>query len=159
MAMQMHGEVDLPATREVVWANLNDPAVLKACIPGCEELDIVSETEFVAVATNKIGPIKARFKGRVHLSEMDPPAGYRLAGEGEGGIAGFAKMSAGVTLREGETGTLLSYDVDAQFGGRMAQLGSRLVQSAAKKLADDFFNRFATVIKGGGIEALVNEKA
>ncbi|WP_129782467.1 CoxG family protein [Peristeroidobacter soli] len=154
MAMQMSGEVALPATRETVWEKLNDPEVLKACIPGCEELDVVSETEFVAVATNKIGPIKARFKGRVHLSDMNPPFGYRLAGEGEGGIAGFARMSANVKLDEAETGTVLCYDVDAQFGGRMAQLGSRLVQSAAKKLADDFFNRFAAVIRDGGIEVV-----
>ena len=149
MAMVMTGDVSLPAIREVVWAKLNDPAVLKACIPGCEELDLVSENEFVAVATNKVGPIKARFKGRVRLSEINAPEGYRISGEGEGGLAGFAKGGASVKLTEHEGGTLLSYNVEAQIGGKIAQLGQRLINSTAKKLADEFFTRFVAVVTAG----------
>ena len=148
MAMTMTGQVDLPAPRETVWAKLNDPAVLKACIPGCEELTAVSETEFVAVATNKVGPIKASFKGRVRLSDIQPLTGYRISGEGDGGIAGFAKGGATVKLADKEGGTMLSYEVEAQVGGKIAQLGQRLINSTAKKLADDFFNRFAAAVQG-----------
>ena len=100
MAMTMTGEVQLPASREAVWAKLNDPDVLKQCIPGCEELNKSSDTEFQAVATIKIGPVKAKFKGRVHLSDMDPPNGYKISGEGEGGVAGFAKGAAVVKLAD-----------------------------------------------------------
>ena len=139
MAMTMTGEVQLPARREVVYAKLNDPEVLKACIPGCEELNKTSDTEFQAVATTKIGPVKARFKGKVHLTDLDPPNGYRISGEGEGGVAGFAKGGATVALSEKDGGTLLTYNVEAQIGGKLAQLGQRLVNGAAKKIADDFF--------------------
>jgi carbon monoxide dehydrogenase subunit G len=148
MAMTMAGQVELPASRETVWAKLNDPAVLKACIPGCEELSAVSATEFVAVATNKVGPIKASFKGRVRLTDIEPLVGYRISGEGDGGLAGFAKGGASVKLSDKEGGTLLSYDVEAQVGGKIAQLGQRLINSTAKKLADDFFNRFAAAVQG-----------
>jgi carbon monoxide dehydrogenase subunit G len=146
MAMTMNGEVQLAAAREVVWTKLNDPEVLKQCIPGCEELNKVSDTEFQAVATIKIGPVKAKFKGRVQLSDMDPPNGYKISGEGEGGVAGFAKGGAVVKLTETDGGTLLSYDVESQIGGKLAQLGQRLVQGTAKKLADDFFSKFATAV-------------
>jgi carbon monoxide dehydrogenase subunit G len=146
MAMTMNGEVQLAAPREVVWAKLNDAEVLKQCIPGCEELNKVSDTEFQAVATIKIGPVKARFKGRVNLSDMDPPNGYKISGEGEGGVAGFAKGGAVVKLTQKDGGTLLSYDVESQIGGKLAQLGQRLVQGTAKKLADDFFNKFAAAV-------------
>jgi uncharacterized protein len=146
MAMTMNGEVQLAAPREVVWAKLNDAEVLKLCIPGCEELNKTSDTEFNAVATIKIGPVKARFKGKVHLSDMDPPNGYKISGEGEGGVAGFAKGGAAVKLTEKDGGTLLSYDVESQIGGKLAQLGQRLVQGTAKKLADDFFKKFATAV-------------
>jgi carbon monoxide dehydrogenase subunit G len=149
MAMTMTGEVDLPAAREVVWAKLNDPEVLKACIPGCEQLDKTSDTEFQAVATNKIGPVKATFKGKVTLSDLDPPNGYKISGQGEGGVAGFAKGGATVTLTPKDQGTLLSYSVEAQIGGKLAQLGQRLINGAAKKLADDFFARFADAVKSG----------
>lgn len=108
MAMTMNGEVQLAAPRETVWAKLNDAEVLKQCIPGCEELTMSSPTEFAAVATIKIGPVKARFKGKVHLTDMDPPNGYRISGEGEGGVAGFAKGAAQVRLAEKDGGTLLS---------------------------------------------------
>ena len=149
MAMTMSAEVQLPASREAVWAKLNDADVLKACIPGCEELAMTSATEFQAVATIKIGPVKARFKGKVHLSDIDPPNGYKISGEGEGGVAGFAKGGALVKLTEKDGGTLLSYDVEAQIGGKLAQLGQRLVQGTAKKLADDFFNKFAAAVTAG----------
>ncbi len=108
MAMTMNGEVQLAAPREVVWAKLNDAEVLKQCIPGCEELNKTSDTGFSAVATIKIGPVKARFKGRVQLSDMDPPNGYKISGEGEGGVAGFAKGGAVVKLTDKDGGTLLT---------------------------------------------------
>jgi uncharacterized protein len=148
MAMVMTGEQQLAAPREKVWAMLNDPAVLKACIPGCESLDVIGENEFLAVASNRIGPVKARFKGKVRLTDLDPPNGYKISGEGDGGVAGFAKGGASVTLANKDGGTLLSYNVEAQIGGKLAQLGQRLVNGAAKKLADDFFVRFAAAVKG-----------
>ena len=148
MAMVMMGEQQLAAPREKVWAMLNDPAVLKACIPGCETLDVIGENEFQAVATNKIGPVKARFKGKVRLTDLDPPNGYKISGEGDGGVAGFAKGGASVNLTDKDGGTLLTYNVEAQIGGKLAQLGQRLVNGAAKKMADDFFVRFAAAVKG-----------
>jgi carbon monoxide dehydrogenase subunit G len=147
MAMTMSGEQQLAAPRDAVWAALNNPEVLKACIPGCESLDVTGENEFQAVATNKIGPVKARFKGKVRLTELDPPNGYKISGEGDGGIAGFAKGGATVTLSDKDGGTLLTYNVEAQIGGKLAQLGQRLVNGAAKKLADDFFAKFAAAVK------------
>ena len=148
MAMTMTGEVQLPATRDVVFAKLNDPEVLKACIPGCETLVMSSPTEFQAVAVTKIGPVKARFKGNVHLTDLDPPNGSKISGEGDGGVAGFAKGGATVTLTEKDGGTLLTYNVEAQIGGKLAQLGQRLVNGAAKKTADDFFKNFAANVGG-----------
>ena len=146
MAMTMSGEVQLSASRDRVWAMLNDPAVLKSCIPGCEQLDLNDNNEFQAVATIKIGPVKARWKGKVRLSDLDPPNGYRISGEGEGGVAGFAKGGATVALSDKDGGTLLTYNVEAQIGGKLAQLGQRLVNSAAKKTADDFFLKFAEAV-------------
>ena len=146
MAMTMKGEVQLSATRDKVWAMLNDAEVLKSCIPGCEQLDMTSETEFQAIASLKIGPVKARWKGKVRLLDLDPPNSYRISGEGEGGVAGFAKGNAKVSLSDKDGGTLLSYDVDAQIGGKLAQLGQRLINSAAKKTADDFFVKFAAAV-------------
>jgi carbon monoxide dehydrogenase subunit G len=146
MAMNMSGEYQLPAPRETVWQKLNDPEVLKACIPGCEQLDVIGENEFQAVATNKIGPVKARFKGKVRLTDLDPPNGYRISGEGDGGVAGFAKGGATVALAPKDGGTLLTYQVEAQIGGKLAQLGQRLINGAAKKLADQFFERFAASV-------------
>ncbi len=147
MAMTMTGEVQLPAAREVVWQKLNDAEVLKACIPGCEELNKTSDTEFQAIAVAKIGPVKAKFKGKVQLTDLDPPNGYRISGEGDGGIAGFAKGGATVALSDKDGGTLLTYNVEAQIGGKLAQLGQRLVNGAAKKLADDFFRNFAATVE------------
>jgi len=148
MAMTMTGEVQLPAPKDVVWAKLNDAEVLKACIPGCEELVKLSDTEMTAVAVTKIGPVKARFKGNVHLTDLDPPNGYKISGEGDGGVAGFAKGGATVKLTDKDGGTLLTYDVEAQIGGKLAQLGQRLVNGAAKKVADDFFANFAKAVGG-----------
>jgi carbon monoxide dehydrogenase subunit G len=143
MAMTMNGEVKIDAPREQVWAKLNDPEVLKACIPGCESLTMLSDHEFEAVAMNKIGPVKARFKGKVTLSDLDPPNGYKISGQGDGGVAGFAKGGAVVALAAADDGgTVLRYDVEAQIGGKLAQLGQRLVNGAAKKLADQFFEKF-----------------
>jgi uncharacterized protein len=148
MAMTMTGEVMLPADRAMVWAKLNDPEVLKACIPGCEELNKDDDTHFSAVAKIKLGPVKATFKGKVELTDLDPPNGYRISGEGEGGIAGFAKGGALVKLADApEGGTVLTYDVQAQVGGKIMQLGSRLIDSVAKKYADEFFAKFAEAVK------------
>lgn len=146
MAVTMNGEVQLPAPREEVYAKLNDPEVLQLCIPGCQSLEKLSDTEFQAVTITKIGPVKAKFKGKVRLSDLDPPNGYKISGEGEGGVAGFAKGGAVVSLTPNETGTLLAYHVEAQIGGKLAQLGQRLVHGAAKKMADEFFQKFAAVV-------------
>src|SRR5881397_3038315 len=148
MAMTMNGQVQLAASRDVVWAKLNDPEVLKSCIPGSEQFDRVADSEFQAVATVKVGPVKARWKGKVRLSDLDPPNSYRISGEGEGGVAGFAKGGASVSLADKEGVTLLSYNVEAQIGGKLAQLGQRLINSAAKKMADDFFANFARAVAG-----------
>jgi carbon monoxide dehydrogenase subunit G len=149
MAMTLSGDVPLAASRQTVWAKLNDPAVLKSCIPGCELLEMNSGNEFQAVATVKVGPVKARWKGKVRLSDLNPPNSYRISGEGEGGVAGFAKGGATVSLSDKDGGTLLSYNVEAQIGGKLAQLGQRLINSAAKKTADDFFVKFAEVVAAG----------
>lgn len=150
MAMTMTGEVQLAAPRQTVWEKLNDPAILKACIPGCEELEKTADGGFQAVAKMKVGPVSARFKGKVTLSDLDPPNGYKISGEGEGGVAGFAKGGAVVGLTDRDGGTLLSYNVEAQIGGKLAQLGQRLINGAAKKLADEFFVKFAEQVQAGG---------
>jgi carbon monoxide dehydrogenase subunit G len=149
MAMTMTGEVQLPASRQVVWEKLNDPEVLKACIPGCEELTKSGDNQFEAVAKMRVGPVSARFKGKVTLSDFDPPNSYKISGEGEGGVAGFAKGGATVALADKDGGTLLTYNVDAQIGGKLAQLGQRLISGSAKKLADEFFAKFADAVKAG----------
>ncbi len=146
MAIALTGEVQLPAARDAVWAKLNDPEVLRTCIPGCELLDKLSDTEFQAIAVTKIGPVKARWKGKVRLTDLDPPNSYRISGDGEGGIAGFAKGGAAVLLVDKEGGTLLSYTAEAQIGGKIAQLGQRLVVGASKKLAAEFFTKFASAV-------------
>ena len=148
MAMTMTGEVILPASRATVWAKLNDPAVLKACIPGCQSLEKTSDTSFTAKAKIKIGPVGATFGGSVQLTDMDPPNGYRISGEGQGGIAGFAKGGATVKLTDAPEGTKLSYAVEANVGGKIAQLGSRLIDGVAKNLADKFFTSFAAAVAG-----------
>ena len=146
MAMTMTGDVTLPAERERVWAALNDPEVLKACIPGCQDLTKQGETAFEATAKIAVGPVKATFKGKVTLSDIDPPNGYTITGEGQGGVAGFAKGGAKVRLEDVEGGTKLTYDVEATVGGKLAQLGGRLVNGVAKKTADEFFACFARTL-------------
>ena len=143
MALTMSGEVQIPASREKVYEALNNPEILKQCVPGCESLEKLSDTEFQAVSVMKIGPVKAKWAGKVTLSDLDPPNGYKITGEGTGGVAGFAKGGAAVHLSEKDGGTLLKYDVEAQIGGKLAQLGQRLIAGAAKKMADDFFVKFA----------------
>src|ERR1700749_1169338 len=134
MAMTMSGEYQLPVPPETVWQKLNDAETLKACIPGCEQLDKLSDTEFQAVATTKIGPVKARFKGKVTLSDLDPPNGYKISGQGDGGVAGFAKGGATVALTDKDGGTLLSYNGEAQIGGKPAQRGPRRRYGPAEKM-------------------------
>ncbi len=140
--MDTTAERRIPAPREQVWAAHNAPEVLKAAIPGCESLEKTSETEMKASASIKIGPISARFTGKVQLSDIDPPNGYTIGGEGQGGVAGFAKGGAKVHLEPDGEATLLRYEVNAQVGGKIAQLGARLIDATAKSMADQFFNRF-----------------
>jgi carbon monoxide dehydrogenase subunit G len=145
--MDMTGERHIPAPRSMVWDALNDPDVLKACIPGCEKLEALSERELQATAAVRIGPISALFNGKVHLSDVDPPNGYTISGEGQGGVAGFAKGGAVVRLADdGVDATRLTYEVKAQVGGKIAQLGARLIDSTAKSMADAFFNNFTRVL-------------
>ncbi|MBC8790316.1 MAG: carbon monoxide dehydrogenase [Tagaea sp. CACIAM 22H2] len=145
--MNLSGEYKLPLPRQAVWEGLNDPEVLKRCIPGCDELIKSSDTEMSAKVALKIGPMSAKFSGKVTLSDIDPPKGYKIAGEGQGGVAGFGKGSAVVSLEEdGPGGTILRYTADSQVGGKIAQLGSRLIDATAKKLADEFFGKFAATM-------------
>ena len=146
--MDMSGEYKIAAPRERVWAALNDPDVLRQAIPGCEELNKLSDTELEAAAKAKIGPVSARFKGKVTLSDLNPPEGYTLTGEGSGGAAGFAKGEAKVSLVEDGAATILRYTVKATIGGKLAQLGQRLVDGAAKKMADEFFDKFSELAGG-----------
>ncbi len=146
MALDMNGEYVLPVSRAAVWSALNDPKLLQQCIPGCESLEQISETEFAVVARLAVGPVKARFKGKVRLQNLDPPQSYTIVGEGEGGIAGFAKGNAAVVLAEADCGTKLNYRAQAQIGGKLAQLGQRLVAGTAKKIADLFFANFAAAL-------------
>lgn len=141
--MEMKGEKRIPARQEQVWAALNDPAVLAASIPGCESLEAAGENGFEAAVTIKVGPVKAKFTGSVTLSDIDPPNGYTISGEGKGGPAGFAKGGAKVALAADGEETVLSYDVTANVGGKLAQLGSRLIDGTARKLADEFFVKFS----------------
>lgn len=147
--MDMSGEERIAAPREAVWAALNDPEVLKACIPGCQSLTMKSPNELEATVKIKIGPVSANFSGEVTLSNLNPPESYTISGEGKGGIAGFAKGGADVRLTEDGDGTILSYDVKAQIGGKLAQLGSRLIDSTSKKLATQFFADLGAKLNGG----------
>ena len=150
--MELKGEYRIPAPRETVWAMLNDPAVLRECIPGCETLDGGVTEGFSARVTTKVGPVKATFTGSVTLSDVNPPESYRISGEGKGGVAGFAKGGADVHLAAEGADTVLTYTANAQVGGKLAQLGARLIDSTAKKLADQFFACLAAKA-GGGIAA------
>ena len=141
--MDMTGERRIAAPRGRVWDALIDPAVLKVSIPGCESLEKQSDTDLKAVAVVKIGPMTGRFSGNVQLSDLDPPNGYTISGEGQGGVLGFAKGGAKVRLSDDGPGTLLAYEVHAQVGGKMAQLGARLIDASARQMADAFFDRFS----------------
>ncbi len=144
--MEMTGEVLIPASRARVFAALSDPEILKAAIPGCENLTKTSDTTMTADVVAKVGPVKAKFTGAVTLSNIDPPNGYTISGEGKGGVAGFAKGGADVALSDAEGGTKLAYTVKAQVGGKLAQVGARLIDSTAKKMADEFFETFSTLV-------------
>ena len=145
--MELKGSFDLAAPKQQVWDALNDPEVLKGCIPGCEEIDKTSETSFSAKVTAKVGPVKAKFTGDVTLSDLDPPNAYKISGEGKGGAAGFAKGGANVSLKDNDSGgTNLEYAVTAQVGGKLAQIGSRLIDSTAKKMAREFFETFGKIV-------------
>ncbi|CUH40257.1 hypothetical protein JSE7799_02987 [Jannaschia seosinensis] len=149
--MELTGSRIIAAPRETVWGHLNDPETLRACIPGCEELSGSAEEGFEATVKQKVGPVKATFKGVVTVSDANPPESYRIAGEGKGGVAGFAKGGADVRLLEVPEGTELAYSVDAKVGGKIAQLGSRVVDSFAAKMADTFFENFKARVEGAGV--------
>jgi carbon monoxide dehydrogenase subunit G len=145
--MDFTGRYMIAAAPNKVWDALNNPTVLKSCIPGCEQLDKTSPTDFVATAKLKIGPLSATFKGKVTLSDLVPPTSCRLTGEGQGGVAGFAKGGAEVVLSPEGDGTVLTYTAKASVGGKLAQIGQRLIDGAAKQIADDFFTRFAAALE------------
>jgi len=151
--MKMTGEQLIAAPRDKVWAALNDPEVLRACIPGCQSLEKLEDDRLKAVAVVKVGPISAKFAGEVTLSDLDPPNGYRISGEGQGGAAGFAKGGANVRLADEGGATRLAYDVDAQVGGKLAQLGGGLIDATAKQMAGTFFKKFAEVVAPAAPEA------
>jgi len=156
--MEIKGAYRIQADRAKVWAALNDTAVLKKCLPGCEKLEKDSDTSFSATIKAKIGPVSAKFSGAVTLEDIDPPNGYRLVGEGKGGVAGFAKGHAKVSLTDDGGATVLSYDADAKVGGKLAQIGSRLVAGTIRKLTEEFFKKFAqTVAPGHPAEKLAAE--
>jgi carbon monoxide dehydrogenase subunit G len=144
--MDMTGERVIEASRETVWEALNNPEILKACIPGCETIEKLSDTELKATVAVKLGPISAKFAGKVTLSDLDPPNGYTISGEGQGGVAGFAKGGAKVALTDEAGGTKLAYEVNAQIGGKMAQLGARLIDSTAKSYSEQFFTKFSELV-------------
>ena len=146
--MDLTGEYHIAAPRESVWKALNDPEILKQCIPGCEEIQKLSDTEMTAKVTARVGPVKASFTGKVTLSDLDPPNGYKISGEGQGGVAGFAKGGADVRLKPDDagTGTILTYTANAAVGGKLAQIGSRLIEGTAKQMADQFFGNFAGAV-------------
>ncbi|MBM7066415.1 CoxG family protein [Actibacterium sp. 188UL27-1] len=152
--MKMTAEREIAATPQEVWAALLDPEVLKACVPGCQEMSGSAEDGFEATVVQKVGPVKATFKGGVTLTDMVVPEHVTITGEGKGGAAGFAKGGADVRLTPSETGTTLSYDVEAKVGGKLAQLGSRIIDGFAKKMADQFFERFQQAVEGPGEEAV-----
>ena len=157
--MKMTGEEVITAPRQAVWDALNDPEVLKQAITGCQEIKKKSDTEFEAKVVAKVGPVKASFVGNVKLSKLNPPRSYVISGEGKGGVAGFAKGGATVRLSDtGDSATKLSYDVDAQVGGKLAQIGSRLIDSTAKKMAADFFKKFNKIVSQGSEDTDMTKK-
>ena len=153
--MDMMGEAMIGAPRERVYEALNDPEILKRSIPGCEEIEKVSDTEMSAKVVAKVGPVKAKFNGHVTLSDLNPPESYTISGEGKGGAAGFAKGSAKVSLEPNGAATIMRYEVKAQVGGKLAQLGGRLIDGTAKKMADQFVATFGEIV--GGVPEEVGE--
>ncbi len=145
--MEMSGHKLIPETREMVWKALNDPEILRRCVPGCQSLEKTSDTGMVATAAIRVGPVSAKFGGTISLSELNAPVSYRITGEGQGGVAGFARGSAFIRLEEVAGGTMLNYSVDAQVGGKLAQLGGRLIDATARKLSEAFFEKFASEIR------------
>lgn len=152
--MEMTGEQQIPLPQQRVWEALNDPEILKACIPGCESITRVSDTEYKVVMTAAVGPVKAKFNGKLLLADLNPPQSYSLAFEGSGGAAGFGKGTARVSLAPAGGGTLLSYTAHASVGGKLAQIGSRLIDGVARKMADDFFEKFNAIIAPAGAPAV-----
>jgi carbon monoxide dehydrogenase subunit G len=166
--MEMNGEQRIPATQQQTWEALNDPEVLKACVPGCESIEKLSDADYQVLMTARVGPVSAKFKGKLTLSDLDPPNAYSIAFEGQGGVAGFGKGGAKVRLEPDGNETVLRYDVKASVGGKLAQIGSRLVDAAAKKIANDFFDKFNAHVAGlhggaqehgGGAEAHAADEA
>lgn len=151
--MDMNGEYRIPAPRQRVWEALNDPATLGRCIPGCESIEKTGQNAMSAVVQAKVGPVSAKFTGDVTLEDIDPPNGYTIRGEGKGGVAGFAKGTARVALADDGDGTLLTYTVDAQVGGKLAQVGARLVAGTVRKMADEFFGTFTEIVGAAPQEA------
>ncbi len=150
--MEIAGEFRIAADKQTVWEALNDPEILRASIPGCESVERHSDTQLTAVVKIRMGPVRATFKGKVTLSDLDPPNSYTISGEGEGGVAGFGRGSARVTLADVEGETLLTYAAKAEVGGKLAQIGSRLVESATRKLSKDFFDNFSKVVETGAAQ-------
>jgi uncharacterized protein len=148
--MQVSGTYRIEATPQKVWDALFDPDVLRRCIPGCEDVQRISPTQFTAAVVLKVGPVKAKFAGKVSLSDLDAPRACRMTGEGSGGVAGFAKGIADLKLAPDGSATILNYTADAQIGGKLAQLGSRIVEGTTRKLADEFFSKFADAVGGTG---------
>ncbi len=148
--MDLSGDIRIPAPRQRVWDALNDPDVLRQAVPGCEALEKLSDTEFTARVVLKIGPVKAAFTGKVTLSDLDPPNSYTIKGEGQGGVAGFANGGATVRLADDGDGTLLSYEAQSMVGGKLAQVGQRVIKSASEKLAGEFFERFSAAVAEAG---------
>ena len=168
--MDLSGQYIIPAPRQLVWDALNDTEILKQCIPGCETVTRTSDTSFEAKVTAKVGPVRAKFSGEVNLTDINPPNSYKISGEGTGGAAGFAKGGATVKLIDTDEGTKLEYVVDATVGGKLAQIGSRVIDSTSKKMANAFFENFVEIVKnkqsegaqeGGAanIEIIVQEDA
>jgi len=155
----MSGEYRISAPRARVWEALNDADILKQCIPGCESIEKISPTEFNAKVVAKVGPVKATFTGAVKLSDLVPPTSYKISGEGKGGAAGFAKGGAAVTLEEAGAETVLRYTAQGNVGGKLAQIGSRLIDGTARKLADEFFGKFAATVGGAPAEAAAGQAA